>query len=68
MNEVIDRLMYAAKNLGIAQTEDAFVDALNVGAIAMEDGYTSDAAFELAVGVLRDASMAGKCEDALTAA
>lgn len=68
MNEVIDRLIYSAKVLGIPQSSEIFTDAMNVGAEAMEAGYDADTAFDLARGVLRGASTAGKAEDALTAA
>lgn len=68
MNEVIARLAYSAKVLGISQDSEIFTEAMNVGAIALEDGYGVDAAADLARGVLRSASTAGKAEDALTAA
>ena len=68
MNDVIARLAYAARVLGIAQDSEIFTEAMNVGAIALEDGYDIDTAVDMARSALRSASTAGKAEDALTAA
>lgn len=68
MHEVIDRLIYSARVLGIPQDSEIFTEALNIGAMALEDGYDADIASDMARSVLRDGSTAGKAENALTAA
>ena len=68
MNDLILRLTESARRFGISTLDGVFADALNVGAEALEAGYTEDMAYDVARSVLRDASTIGRCEAALTAA